>query len=65
MSKAIESGAPFQQFKEMAESSPVGMDGHDQRYSHFPQSKRVSRWPWRWLARLHRDSHRVKLGQVF
>ena len=62
--KVIESGAPFPQLKEKTESSTVGVDGRHERYSPFPQSKRVSRWPWRFLARLRRGSRRVESGQV-
>jgi hypothetical protein len=63
--KVIESGAPFQPPEGKTESSTVNVDGRHERYSPFPQSKRVSRWPWRFLARLRRGSRRVESGQVF
>jgi hypothetical protein len=62
--KVIESGAHFQPPEGKTESSTVGVDGRDERYSPFPPSKRVPGWPWRLLARLRRGRRRVEFGQV-
>ena len=64
MSKVIESGAPFQPPEGKTESSIVSVDGRDEQYLPFLQSKRVPRWPWRWLNKLRRDRRQIEFSQV-